>query len=415
MKRSYCNILVAAILILSMAAFTASATDFPAVSVQENAETCTIAGTVGETVEFSTQDLACRLGLKEDSIQNVVITSVPSVEEGRLLIDGVDVSAYTRLQAEDLDRMVYVPSPEATGATLTLLPNGQTKVKVNIVLQEGELPTLYAESGAVQTVMNIPVKGILSASGADNLRCQILTQPEKGNVTLSGSTFTYEPYLDMTGSDRFTYCVLDENGNCSAPAEVTLDVSASVMNVSFADMKDNPNHYAAVKLCEKGILSGETVGNLNLFYPEKGVTRGEFVVMLVGASKLSGNLTACVNTGLLDDSDIPLWQKPYIQLALDTGIITGNRLSGSEIITRAEAAVMTARAASLPDVPEIELTMQDAGEIPDWAAQSYRNLIAYKMVDFYDGSAHPTMELQRDHAADLLWQLWKYKDSEPAK
>lgn len=415
LKRLSWNIAVFAVLLVSLLAFTASAADFPAVSVQQGAGTCTIAGAIGETLEFSAQDLACRLGMEEDSIQNVVVTSVPSPQDRRLLIDGVDVDAYTRLKAEDLDRMVFVPSPESDGASLTLLPNGQSKVDVEIVLQEETLPELHAEGGAVQTVMNIPVKGIFSVSGADSLECQVLTQPEKGSITLSGSVFTYEPYLNMTGSDRFTYCVTDENGSCSAPAEIRLDISASVMSVSFADMKDNPNHYAAVKLCEKGILSGEKAGSLNLFYPDQGVTRGEFAVMLVNAAKLSGSVAPCVNTGLLDDSDIPLWQKPYIKAALDAGIVTGNRLSGLEVITRAEAVVMASRAASLPDVPQTPLEVQDAAGIPDWALQSYRNLTAYQMVDFYDGSAHPSMELRRDHAADLLWQLWKYKDSVPAK
>ena len=44
----------------------------------------------------------------------------------------------------------------------------------------------------------------------------------------------------------------------------------------------------------------------SLFYPDQGVTRGEFAVMLVNAAKLSGSVAPCVNTGLLDDSDICL-------------------------------------------------------------------------------------------------------------
>lgn len=414
MKRFHFNTIISTALLCSMVCLSVSAADFPAVSIQETTDTCTVAGVKGESVEFTAEGIACRLGMEEDALQNVVLTSVPAPEDGRLVIDGVEVGAYTRLQADELDRMVYVPSPEADGASFTLLPNGQSKVEVQINLQD-EAAELTAESGVAQTVMNIPVKGVLASSGSETITCQILTQPEKGNVSLSGTTFTYEPYLNMTGSDRFTYCVMDENGNCSAPAEVTLQVDASVGSVSFADMKNNPNHYAAVKLCEKGILGGEKLGNLNLFYPDNGVTRGDFTVMLLNAAKLTGSVSPTVNTGLLDDSDIPLWQKPYIKAAKELGIISGNRLSGNEVITRAEAAVMTARAASLPDVPEIALTVQDAADIPDWAVQSYRNLTAYKMIDFYDGSAHPNMELKRDHAADLLWQLWKYKDSVPAK
>ena len=91
LKRLSWNIAVFAVLLVSLLAFTASAADFPAVSVQQGAGTCTIAGAIGETLEFSAQDIACRLGMEEDSIQNVVVTSVPSPQDGQLLIDGVDV------------------------------------------------------------------------------------------------------------------------------------------------------------------------------------------------------------------------------------------------------------------------------------------------------------------------------------
>ena len=41
--------------------------------------------------------------------------------------------------------------------------------------------------------------------------------------------------------------------------------------------------------------------------------------------------------------------------------------------------------------------------------QDYLNLLGYRMLDLYDGCAHPNDPLTRDHAADLLWQSVKYR------
>ena len=72
---------------------------------------------------------------------------------------------------------------------------------------------------------------------------------------------------------------------------------------------------------------------------------------------------------------------------------------------------MTERTAKIPDVDTYNLQLPDIGEIPNWAMQSYMDLSAYKMLDLYDGAAHPAKGLTRSYAADLLWQLWKYKDA----
>ena len=62
-------------------------------------------------------------------------------------------------------------------------------------------------------------------------------------------------------------------------------------------------------------------------------------------------------------------------------------------------------------VKNAALSYSDKASIPKWAIQSYMNLSAYKMLDFYDGLMKPSVALQNDHMADLLWQVWKYTDS----
>ena len=72
-------------------------------------------------------------------------------------------------------------------------------------------------------------------------------------------------------------------------------------------MAGSGEYLDAVTLAENGIFTGEKVGSVWLFEPERQVTRGEFISMcmeLADAKLLSG----VVSTGFLDDSDIPGWK-----------------------------------------------------------------------------------------------------------
>ena len=85
-------------------------------------------------------------------------------------------------------------------------------------------------------------------------------------------------------------------------------------------MKSNPSHYAALMLREHGVMTGETLGETNLFYPQNQVGRGEFLVALFSAAGLDESLPHCVNTGLDNDTEIPVWLKPYVAVAIERGI-----------------------------------------------------------------------------------------------
>jgi hypothetical protein len=269
-------------------------------------------------------------------------------------------------------------------------------------------PILYDYE--LETTQNIPVGGTLRFYDQENdaISITVVTPPEKGEVIFDGLSFTYTPFLGESGEDTFSCIAKDAAGNESQPNTVSLTIEESETQFSYADMKQNPSHYSAIKLYENDLIHGETVGSIRLFHPESELTRGDFMLWILSVLEIDDKVKPCVNTGLQNDTDIPLWMKPYVQLAISQNIILEDNWKPDEILTNAEAVLMIDRAAQIKDVRGYLLSVSDTGEIPNWALQSYLNLGAYRMLDCYDGAAHPNDALTRDTAADLVWQLYKY-------
>ncbi|WP_054027447.1 X2-like carbohydrate binding domain-containing protein [Bacillus sp. FJAT-28004] len=121
------------------------------------------------------------------------------------------------------------------------------------------------------------------------------------------------------------------------------------------------NIEAAVK---QGIVKGYTDGT---FKPNATVTRAEFVVMLMNGLKLADNKA---ELSFVDGEKIGAWSQEAIAQALQAGIVTGyndGSFRPAASVTRAELAVMIARAGGAK-LPDVETTgFADDSEIPAWA------------------------------------------------
>nr|WP_317413936.1 S-layer homology domain-containing protein [uncultured Solibaculum sp.] len=408
------KLIAACMMLMSFGAVAVSAADlnsvWPASSLQQTeAQTCLIGGVKNEVVSISSSDIERRLGMEDGSIKTVTVLSTPKASQGQLTIDGVEVGSYTRIKREDLDRMIFVPAPDSEGASMTILPDGTTKAVLSIALTDGTPTVPTAADAQFDTRTDVPVTDRLPVgdAGGEQLTCRVTKQPTKGQLKVEGTTFSYEPYPGEKGKDTFDYCVTDENGYCSEQATVTIQVE-QFDGVSFSDMEGNANRYAAEKLSQAGVMTGETIGNISLFDPDRAVTREEFAVMLTAIMDPDTSaMAACVNTGLSDDQAIPTWEKPYISAAKQAGILAGESLNGSEVLTRAEALVMADRVTQTQSAQRISLGLQDATEVPEWATQTYMNWENAGMLYAPTGNAQPNEPLTRDYAASILWQVWQ--------
>ena len=105
----------------------------------------------------------------------------------------------------------------------------------------------------------------------DALRYVITKYPSKGTrrQTRSYGSYCYRQ-SQLDGSDSFYLCSYDQYGNRSEEVKVTVKVEKPDTKVVYDDLNGHWAHYAALRMAEKGVMVGETVGGKTLFNPDKG-------------------------------------------------------------------------------------------------------------------------------------------------
>ena len=228
---------------------------------------------------------------------------------------------------------------------------------------DGSAPV--AQNLELSTYRNVTVSGKLSAFDSENdvVMYEITTPPVKGSVELcDDGSFIYTPNKDKKGRDYFGYKALDAEGNRSQEATVIIKIEKQKKQVSYADMDGLAGEYYAAALSEAGIFTGENICGRYCFYPERNVTRGEFVSMCIRASgePIVGNV---MSTGLSDDGDIPDWMKSYVMASVICGQEYENEVfDADEGIGRTEALLLLNNALGINDVsyllPETALSSE---------------------------------------------------------
>lgn len=155
-------------------------------------------------------------------------------------------------------------------------------------------------------------------------------------------------------------------------------------------------------LYENGIVSGDGNG---LFFPDRNVTREEFVKMVVMAKKLEKTADY-----YFEDVDLGHWAYPYIMAAVSAGIIKGlseKTFGTGKYITREDMAVIASRILK-NDNDEINAgsSFSDDDEISDYAIGNV-HLMSQKGIikGFDDGSFRPGSLATRAETAVIVYRL----------
>ena len=133
---------------------------------------------------------------------------------------------------------------------------------------------------------------------------------------------------------------------------------------SFTDLQ---NHWAQADIGRAvglGIVNGYEDGG---FHPNAAINRAEFTVLLSRALKLGESQTPLQFS---DEDSIPSWVKPYLAPVVQAGIINGyedGSFQSDRQISRAELAVIIARALKLEADASAQTSFADANLIPQWA------------------------------------------------
>lgn len=391
------------------AADAGSAPVSPALSIIAGETPLAKSGIVGNEILFSPSDFERLLNISP--LTSIMVVSVPAVADGELLIGSSTVRAGQSISRANLGMLSFAAADGCRQASFEFRVNDSAynlRCQMYLLDSVNYSPTAGGQQVSVSTYRDVAAYGKLSAADpeGDPLTYQIVTYPRHGLVALSdGGQYIYTPDADYTGQDSFEYVVYDKYGNYSAASRVRLEVSTSVSSAQYEDMKSSKAYAAAIKLTDMGVMNGTQVGNARYFYPERGVTRCEFVVMALKAAGI-GSLPTISDTGFVDDSDISSALKPYIATAARSGYIKGSSLDGKKYffpdapMTIAEAATVTAAMLEIDtDVAVAAFTGDDSA--PVWARAAVGQLVSRGLLSD-DNKVDYGAAITREQAAILL-------------
>lgn len=319
---------------------------------------------------FSAEDFSA-----EETISGICITDLPQ-DKGSIMLGTRVLRAGDILTADQVSQMTFSPVRTETDKTVQVgyLPIFPDRVAENVTMTIGirgkeDLPPV-AEDSAVETYKNIPAKGNVKATDPEGqpMTYTVTRAPRRGNVNiLENGSFLYTPKKNKVGIDSFTFTATDPAGNVSREATVTITVLKPTDATQYTDTLGKECQFAAEWMKNTGIFIGETLGDSTCFSPDRAVTRGEFVTMLVKALDIPTD-EDLVYTGYTDE--IPKWLQPYLAAAMRSGLTAGlpgqDAFGANEVITGGEASVMLCNALKLNPMTEA-LGQEEEDAAPVWA------------------------------------------------
>ena len=303
----------------------------------------------------------------EQPVSGICLTGLP--ETGAVYLGSRILCPGDILTAEQAAQMTFSPvrSELDQTAQVSYLPIYDGHVAENVTMtisirgKEDKAPV--AEDFAAETYKNLPATGKLKVTDPEGqaMTYTVTRQPKRGTVEIGeDGSFTYTPKKNKVGIDSFVYTAADPAGKVSREATVTITILKPTDATQYQDTIGRDCRFAAEWMRHTGIFVGENLAENACFSPDKEVTRGEFVTMLVKALDIPTD-EEIVRTGYLDE--IPQWLQPYVAAAVRSGLTAGlpeQQVFGADIpITGEEAGILLRNALNLSAA---ETFSQDAQE-----------------------------------------------------
>ncbi len=348
----------------------------------------------------------------ENTVVGICLTEVPQ-KEGTIQLGSRILRPGDILTAEQVSQMTFTPvnTESDQSVQVSYLPIYEDYVAesttMTIAIRGKEDKAPVAEDMALETYKNLENTGKLKVSDPEgqSLTFTVTRQPKRGTVTISeDGSFTYTPKKNKVGVDSFTYTATDPAGKVSREATVTITILKPTDATQYTDTLGKECRFAAEWMRHTGIFVGESLAETPCFSPEREVTRGEFVTMLVKALDIPTD-EELTDTGYTDE--IPQWLQPYLAAAQRAGLTAGlpnqEAFGAGEVITGAEVSVMLQNALDLTMQQEAAATQDEA--VPAWAQSA---VTVTNDAGFALDAGAP---LTRGTAAQVLYQAVKMTDS----
>lgn len=266
--------------------------------------------------------------------------------------------------------------------------------------RENQAP--IAEDCAFETYKNLEVTGQLKVRDPEGqeMTFTLTRPPKRGDIVIQqDGSFTYTPKKNKVGIDSFTFTATDPAGKTSREATVTVSIQKPTDAKQYSDTVGKDCRFAAEWMKNTGIFVGESLGGSPCFSPDRMVSRGEFVTMLVKTLNLPTD-PELTETGY---TDVPDWLKPYLAAAIRSGLTTGLTTAdgfGPDLPVTAEEA-----AAMLCSALQLEPQEQTVLSSPEGEAFTPVEVALQNGFDLIPGQA-----LTRGDCASLLYQTSQYRE-----
>lgn len=341
----------------------------------------------------------------DSTLEGICITGLPESSTGTIMLGNRVLRPGDILTADQVAQMTFVPLLTETDkdAQVTYLPIYEDRVErastMTISIRGKEDKAPIAEDSMLETYKNLANEGTLKVSDPEGLKMTytVTRQARRGTVTIrEDGTFLYTPKKNKVGTDSFTYTATDPAGHVSREATVTVEILKPADATMYTDTVGTDCRFEAEWLRNTGLFVGEQIGGKSCFQPEKTVSRGEFMTMLIKTLEIDTDTDASY-TGFNDE--VPGWLKPYLAAALRSGITAswphGEVFGANEPINGMEAALLMQNAL---DLTVTTVADEEQSDIPSWAVTAMN-----AMAD--NGLALTTGQLTRAQAAEILYQV----------
>ncbi len=360
---------------------------------------------------FSVEDFA-----SQETLVGICITGLPDADTGTVMLGHRVLRTGDILTAGQVAQMTFAPlhTEQDQDAVVTYLPIYENRVAapttatISIKGKTDQAP--IAEDSTIETYKNLPNEGALKVTDPEGqtLTYSVIRQPKRGSVQVrADGTFQYTPKKNKVGVDSFTFTVTDPAGNVSREATVTITILKPKDATQYTDTVGSSCRFAAEWMKNTGLFVGEKIGDARCFQPNRTVTKGEFITMMVNSLNIPLEENATY-TGYTDD--VPLWLQPYLAAAMRSGLTANlpvketGELGISDAITGAEAAVMLQNAMDL----SLSTTTETPDEsVPQWAAVAV-SAMKENGIEICAGE-----QLTRGQVATILYQASLLADEAP--
>lgn len=358
----------------------------------------------GDCYCFASEDFAPG----EEQLAGICITKLPESAKGTVMLGSRILRPGDVLTAQQVGQMTFVANyvQRDDTATIGYLPvfangmAGEATMTLSIRGRENQAP--IAEDCAFETYKNLEVTGQLKVRDPEGqeMTFTLTRPPKRGDIVIQqDGSFTYTPKKNKVGIDSFTFTATDPAGKTSREATVTVSIQKPTDAKQYSDTVGKDCRFAAEWMKNTGIFVGESLGGSPCFSPDRTVSRGEFVTMLVKTLNLPTD-PDLTETGY---TDVPDWLKPYLAAAIRSGLTTGLTTAdgfGPDLPVTAEEA-----AAMLCSALQLEPQEQTVLSSPEGEAFTPVEVALQNGFDLIPGQT-----LTRSDCASLLYQTSQYRE-----